>query len=176
MAASASPREKWSPHHLPNTSTTTPWAGTMYMYIHYIKCAYMYMYKVCIENTLFSLLSPSHLHLLQHQRNWHHRQADGKSSAGYMYMYKMYFLYMYVQCTTCTIYMYNVHVCFSVQPTFGFIICCERNESIFFHFSQYSGNSSDLRAGGTVHCVIQCTSVLYVDCRKRCVQQLPLVA
>ena len=39
-------------------------------------------------------------------------------------------------------------ICRILQPTFGFIICCERNESIFFHFSQYSGSSSDLRAGG----------------------------
>lgn len=37
-----------------------------------------------------------------------------------------------------------------LMPTFGFIICCERNESIFFHFSQYSGNSSDLRAGDEI--------------------------
>lgn len=37
-----------------------------------------------------------------------------------------------------------------LMPTFGFIICCERNESIFFHFSQYSGNSSDLRPGDEI--------------------------
>jgi cold shock CspA family protein len=37
-----------------------------------------------------------------------------------------------------------------LMPTFGFIICCERNESIFFHFSQYSGSSSDLRAGDEI--------------------------
>ena len=37
----------------------------------------------------------------------------------------------------------------SPQHSFGFITCCERNESIFFHFSQYNGNTAELRPGGT---------------------------
>lgn len=38
----------------------------------------------------------------------------------------------------------------SLQQSFGFITCCERNESIFFHFSQYSGKASDLGPGDEV--------------------------
>ncbi len=36
------------------------------------------------------------------------------------------------------------------QQSFGFITCCERNESIFFHFSQFSGPTSDLAQGDEV--------------------------
>ena len=36
----------------------------------------------------------------------------------------------------------------STKTTFVFIMCCDRNESILFHFCQYSGSSTDLRAGG----------------------------
>lgn len=39
---------------------------------------------------------------------------------------------------------------FILQQSFGFITCCERNESIFFHFSQYSGKASDLSHGDEV--------------------------
>lgn len=34
-----------------------------------------------------------------------------------------------------------------LMQSFGFITCCERNESIFFHFSQYSGDAGELRPG-----------------------------
>ena len=43
------------------------------------------------------------------------------------------------------------HLCIApllLQQSFGFITCCERNESIFFHFSQYSGDAGELRPGG----------------------------
>lgn len=37
-----------------------------------------------------------------------------------------------------------------MQASFGFITCCERNESIFFHFSQYNGDPNDLQTGDEV--------------------------
>lgn len=37
-----------------------------------------------------------------------------------------------------------------LMHSFGFITCCERNESIFFHFSQYSGSSTELVQGDEV--------------------------
>ncbi|XP_064387702.1 cold shock domain-containing protein E1-like [Halichondria panicea] len=37
-----------------------------------------------------------------------------------------------------------------LMQSFGFITCCERNESIFFHFSQYNGSASELSSGDEV--------------------------
>ena len=39
-------------------------------------------------------------------------------------------------------------ICILSQASFGFITCCERNESIFFHFSQFGGDPTELQLGG----------------------------
>ena len=36
------------------------------------------------------------------------------------------------------------------QQTYGFIQCCERQARLFFHFSQFDGNTEHLRIGDPV--------------------------
>ena len=51
-------------------------------------------------------------------------------------------------CHEASLLLYLLVPTCSPQHSFGFITCCERNESIFFHFSQYNGNTAELRPGG----------------------------
>lgn len=39
---------------------------------------------------------------------------------------------------------------FIFQQTYGFIQCCERQARLFFHFSQFDGNTEHLRIGDPV--------------------------
>jgi cold shock CspA family protein len=38
----------------------------------------------------------------------------------------------------------------SLQTSYGFISCCERNESIFFHYSQFTGDTENIQVGEEV--------------------------
>ena len=69
------------------------------------------------------------------------------TSSWYVVMYRYVYIYMWVFMSLCVVLL-HMQLLFLLQQSFGFITCCERNESIFFHFSQYSGDAGELRPGG----------------------------